>query len=452
MENIMKITGIELNNFRSIRQLSIKIGNGNTKSIKKLVAIYGENGAGKSTIIDSFKNLSLSIRTLDNLEKFIKFRDKIIEQNKDSTFDPSTILEQSKDRLFTNVHDVFKDCHTVNTEENTVIKYNYSLNGKQGYYQLTFSKDNELIEEKLYHILNKNRGTLFDIRKDKVVTLNSGIIKDHSLKKEIINMIRRYWGQHTFLAILANEVKNNNYEFIKNNIKNNILSFIDNVAKMSIFQHSVTSELIVSSQRIQGFNIEKGRIPLSWEKNLNRIEEILDTFISSSYSDVLKVFYRKEKNTKSIQYELFFKRLIGGEPTNISVKLESGGTRRLIRILPLLLDAIKGHIVVIDEIDNGIHDLLICQILNSISKNIKGQLIFTTHNTVLMNSISSSDVYILNTDRNGRKEIYSLDEFGIRSTNNISKMYLGGKFDGIPYPDKEGMEVMMEEIAQHEKD
>ncbi|WP_323082436.1 ATP-binding protein, partial [Limosilactobacillus reuteri] len=117
----MKITAIELKNFRSIQHLAMNLANNNFKTIKKLVAIYGENGAGKSTIIDSFKNLCLSIRTLDNLGEFIKFRDNIIEQSKDSTIDPNIILEHSKDRMFTNIHDVFKNSHTINTDKNTII-------------------------------------------------------------------------------------------------------------------------------------------------------------------------------------------------------------------------------------------------------------------------------------------------------------------------------------------
>lgn len=446
----MKITAIELNNFKSIQHLSMNLASRNYKNIKKLVAIYGENGAGKSTLIDSFKVLCLSIRTLDNLEEFIKFRDSIIEKNKDTTINPDFLLKISRDRMFTNIHDIFNNCHTINSKENTIIKYSFCLDEKPGYYELTFSENNELIEEKMYHVINKNRGILFDIRKGETPNLNSEIIKNQELKKEIYNMIDRYWGQHTLLAIISNEIKKNNIRYIKNNIKKNILEFITNISKTSFYQHSISSELIVSSQPIQGMNIEKGTIPLSWEQSLDMIEDILNTFNTSSYSDVLKVFYEKNKNDKSIQYKLIFRKRIGGEATDISVNLESGGTRRLIKLLPLLIDAVKGHIVVIDEIDNGIHDLLISQILESISQTIKGQLIFTTHNTQLMNSISSSNVFILNTDRNGFKEIYSLDEFGVRTTNNMSKMYLEGKFDGIPYPDDEALNNMMEAFAQHE--
>lgn len=41
-----------------------------------------------------------------------------------------------------------------------------------------------------------------------------------------------------------------------------------------------------------------------------------------------------------------------------------------------------GVTVVYDEIDNGIHDLLLKNILESMVDHITGQLIITTHNTI----------------------------------------------------------------------
>lgn len=445
----MKITGIKLNNFKSIQEMFMDLKNRDNQ-VKKVVAIYGENGAGKSTIIDSFKYLCLSIRTLDNLGEFIKIRESMIEQSNNSEFDPTKILERSKASMYTNIHDVFKDSHTINSKQNTTIKYYYALDGKDGYYQLTFSPDNELLEEEMYHTVNKNRGILFDLKKGEKINFNSSLIKDKSLKKEIANKVNRYWGHHTLLSIISNEIKHNNLKFIQENIKSNILDFIKNIANTSFYQHSVSSGMIVSSQHIKGVNIESGQIPVSWKSHLTLIEDILNTFITSSYSDVTKVFYEVNKNTKRIKYRLIFRKKIAGKELDIPVRLESGGTRRLIRILPLLIDAIRGRVVIIDEIDNGIHDLLISRILKAVANNMNGQLIFTTHNTQLMNSLNSSNVFIINTSRDGRKDVYSLDEFGLRTTNNMAKMYLEGKFDGVPYPDEEGIKILMEDFSQNE--
>ena len=449
MEENMKITTIELTNFKSIKHIVVNFAGGH--NIKKIAAIYGENGAGKSTIIDAFKNLCLSIRTLDNLNNFIKFRDKIMSQIEDTPMDTNDFLQKSKLQMLTNLKDVFKNCHTINEQENTMMKFFFSLNGKVGYYQLSFSDKNELIEEKLYHVKNKNRGILFDIKKDKKTVISSEIIKDHNLRAEIENMLSRFWGQHSLLAIIASELNNYNNDFIKDNVQHNILAFINGIGKITLYQNSLSSQIILSSSQLPGKNIEGGEIPLENEKYLTGLEGMLNAVFTAAYSDVIKVFYDVTKSNKSINYKLIFQKRIAGRPTNIPINLESGGTRRLIQIVPLLIEAIRGNVVIIDEIDNGIHDLLMILILKALANNIHGQLIFTTHNTQLMNALRSKNVFILNSDNEGEKEVYSLDEFGIRSSNNMSKMYLEGKFDGVPYPDETAMDVIMGELAQYGK-
>jgi AAA15 family ATPase/GTPase len=53
-------------------------------------------------------------------------------------------------------------------------------------------------------------------------------------------------------------------------------------------------------------------------------------------------------------------------------------------MLPYLMLAITGKCVIIDEFSNGIHDLMAAKLMKAVSNNIKGQLIITTHNTLLM--------------------------------------------------------------------
>lgn len=445
----MKITTIELTNFKSIKHIVVNLASGH--NIRKIAAIYGENGAGKSTIIDAFKNLCLSISTLDNLNNFIKFRDKIMSQLEAAPMDTNDFLQKSKLQMLTNLNDVFKNCHTINEQENTMLKFSFSLNGKVGYYQLSFSDKNELIEEKLYHVKNKNRGILFDIKKNKKTVISSEIIKDHNLRAEIENMLSRFWGQHSLLAIIASELKNYNNDFIKANVKDNILALINGIGRITLYQNTLSSQTILNSSQLPGQNIEGGKIPLEYEKNLMGLEGMLNAVFTAAYSDVIKVFYDVTKSDKSISYKLIFQKRIAGRPTNIPINLESGGTRRLIQIVPLLIEAIRGNIVIIDEIDNGIHDLLMIIILKALANNIRGQLIFTTHNTQLMNALSSQNVFILNSDNEGEKEVYSLDEFGIRPSNSMSKMYLEGKFEGVPYPDETAMDVIMGELKQDGK-
>lgn len=74
-------------------------------------------------------------------------------------------------------------------------------------------------------------------------------------------------------------------------------------------------------------------------------------------------------------------------------------------------------------------------ILISLKDEITGQLIITTHNTLLLEELDSKSAYVIYTDFDGNKDARCFDDYDIRiqSTNNARKLYLNGIFGGIPY-------------------
>ena len=108
----------------------------------------------------------------------------------------------------------------------------------------------------------------------------------------------------------------------------------------------------------------------------------------------------------------------------------------LLELIPFFISACEGQTVVIDELDKGIHDLLVDKILDNIIDYIKGQLIITTHNTLLIESrIPDKDIYVFNVNRNAEKELVPITDFNGRIHKNINKRkrYLLGMYGGIPY-------------------
>ena len=75
-------------------------------------------------------------------------------------------------------------------------------------------------------------------------------------------------------------------------------------------------------------------------------------------------------------------------------------------------------------------------VLDNIIDYIKGQLIITTHNTLLIESrIPDKDIYVFNVNRNAEKELVPITDFNGRIHKNINKRkrYLLGMYGGIPY-------------------
>src|SRR5690606_16191036 len=129
-------------------------------------------------------------------------------------------------------------------------------------------------------------------------------------------------------------------------------------------------------------NLLTGEISKSDESALNKLENVLNTIFTSLYSDIKNVFYEKKYLNDKISYRLCLKKLIYGNLINIDFKIESTGTINILRIIPYILLAAQGEVVIIDEFDTGIHDVLVEKLIVNIKDYLKGQLIITTHNTI----------------------------------------------------------------------
>lgn len=142
-----------------------------------------------------------------------------------------------------------------------------------------------------------------------------------------------------------------------------------------------------------------------------------------------------------------------GTQKEYSLKLqeESLGTQLLFFYGPLLKDAFeKGKTLILDEIDKSMHPSLVKFIMNlfrdpDINK-AGAQLIVTTHETgiLTLDMFRRDQIYFTEKDsRTGVTDLYSLDEFSVRKTENIEKGYLMGRYGAIPFlQNEEVLEVL----------
>ena len=131
----------------------------------------------------------------------------------------------------------------------------------------------------------------------------------------------------------------------------------------------------------------------------------------------------------------------GEEEFILGLNEESLGTQQIFFYGPFLKDAFEqGKTLVLDEIDKSLHPSIVKFIMNlfrdpEINKN-GAQLIATTHETSLLSldSFRRDQIYFTEKDANiGVTDLYSLDEFSVRKTENIEKGYLMGRYGAIPF-------------------
>lgn len=130
---------------------------------------------------------------------------------------------------------------------------------------------------------------------------------------------------------------------------------------------------------------------------------------------------------------------------------ESSGTRKLFQILVRLLDVVRNKkSIMMDEFDMGLHTRLADFILDLIHASEGSQLLFTSHNTNLIDvkRLRRDQIVFVNKSEDGATEIYSLYDFkDFRENMDAEKGYIQGRFDAVPYVDSsvESIKQLLEE-------
>ncbi len=127
---------------------------------------------------------------------------------------------------------------------------------------------------------------------------------------------------------------------------------------------------------------------------------------------------------------------------------ESSGTQKLFFVMLTVIDILKNNkVLLIDEISENLHTNIVEYILSLFNQSKYAQLIFTTHNTRLLNlsKLRKDQIYFTNKTDDGATDLYSLYDFNdFRDTMDAEKAYLQGRFDAVPYIDSiESLNAML---------
>jgi predicted ATPase len=124
---------------------------------------------------------------------------------------------------------------------------------------------------------------------------------------------------------------------------------------------------------------------------------------------------------------------------------ESAGTKRLFWLAAPILNSLStGGVLIIDEFDARLHPNLVIELIklfNNPTTNPKhAQLIFTTHNTNLLNAklFRRDQIWFVEKSRQGASDLYSLVEYRadgkiIRNDASFEKEYVAGRYGAVPF-------------------
>lgn len=127
----------------------------------------------------------------------------------------------------------------------------------------------------------------------------------------------------------------------------------------------------------------------------------------------------------------------------IPIRMESEGIIKIVSILNVLIQAFGNPSIclVIDELDAGIFEYMLGELLDIFNKSAKGQLIFTSHNLRALEMLDKDSIMFSTVNPNNRY----IHMKNVKGSNNLRSMYirsitLGGQEENI-YEETDSLKI-----------
>jgi AAA15 family ATPase/GTPase len=405
------IHSLEIENFMSVRDLQLidlMVGSavcdfperyaqtwaGSGQRVPKVIAFFGANAAGKSTVLRTLQYLSWFVKDsfqygAGNSLPFEPFWD---ESSQDAPVrlalefaGPETFQQRSQSE--------------VTTASKAYCRYRYELS-----LQLVDSR-RTVLSEALYFwpARAKRRVRLFerDATGDVVAAQEFEVVSHRAVLKKILR------DNASVIATLAQ---------------------LDHAPSLALRQAAGT----ISS------NIFMEKLPVN-EVAMLQYYQANPTMLASVNSDLasidlgirsMSIAQGTNGPVASFRHE--------GLSRDVPLILESHGTRQFLQIYPYLAHVLQfGGIAVIDELDLAIHPHVLPEILRwfySEERNPKNaQLWMTCQNASLLENLTKEEIYFCEKDSTGGTSIYALKDIqGVRRVDNFYRKYMGGTYGAVP--------------------
>lgn len=352
--------------------------------------IYGANASGKSNVLHSIG----------------KMRSLVVNNSSVDEGDQIPVVPFMFDALYKTSPSKFEICCLI---DNIKYVYGFSVSREKVY------------DEYLYYYPNGRKSLIFDRHENEYK-----FTKD---KEEQLILSKRTMQNRLYLPDATNWNYTETrpvYKWFKEKLMVDLSSNAESLVAKKIMADGLFARFtkkLLDQADLQINNIEVEKKVITTEDLPDDMPEEIKTFLSG-------------KDAISIQLG----HLIGDEVHELSLANESDGTQKIFGLSLYLYDVLlNGGILVIDELENSLHPHIVQFLANLFAdpmQNKNGaQLIFSTHNTSLLNLELFRRDQIWFTEKNPEQlstELYSLFDIKARRDENPAKGYLTGRYGAIP--------------------
>lgn len=426
----------------------------NRKDYKaSILGIYGQNGSGKTALIDAIKLLKLAFCGQVIPPQFADYIHVEAEYAK-LKFDISMKIPEKELEYLVNYE--FKIRKVLSTQQNFSEAESYKVELFDEL--LSFSYTDKKTKHKMVDLINTNSKEVFSpkskyvelVGKDKEVATNLEVVKRLALATsrsfifsgELLSTIDNKCHETIYTDLFQMMVQYGNYELFVIDTQNNGLITL-NALPVTFMYESVDSN---ASGNIMLSLDEPSTIPEEAakliEKMILNMNKVLSQMVPGLTIDVYD-FGKQVLQNGSVgrRVQLISKK----NKKEIPLRYESEGIKKIISILQLLIFMYNNPsiTVAIDELDSGIFEYLLGKILKIIAEKGQGQLIFTSHNLRPLETLDKSFIVFTTTNPNNRY----IRLTNVKENNNLRNFYyrdivLGGQ-DEVVYDPTNNFEIAL---------
>ena len=231
-----------------------------------------------------------------------------------------------------------------------------------------------------------------------------------------------------------------------NDFANKLVSAIHSIQTISMtaarLQPAHGKESFEESRKNKYLNILRKADPTMRSLNISfKEEEVASQKIQSDDFENRELIMKKTTVDVAVDHAVYEDgEEISQKPMRFFTE-ESLGTVKLFTALPYLFDTLEdGGILIVDEIENGLHLSLVKEIVKLFSdprSNPNGaQLICTSHQPLLINgAVRRDQVWVTSKDPHGKSSLHRMSEKGgARTKGNLTNRILEGAFGCNPEP------------------
>lgn len=430
MESIVRLASLKISNIKNVRSGQIVMPNACRKQLSyknaEILGVYGQNGSGKTAVID----------TMYYLQKIMI---------------GSTLEEELADYIDVN------DNHAELTAD-------FNIFVEDVIYEVTYKvvlqkneKRAEISRETLSCAVNKD-----DSRSNKTVFMDYQRSDRENLfvpKKRLDEVIEANVENKTDLIVARKMAEKANCSYIfgessrevfcrnyENNFKHcsEVITALFRFALKDLFVIRNTHSGVISANFLlpMAFKIEQNDIgmkgdfavPLTEPIKLSEDRKLLLDTIVEQINMVLFTIIPG----MSIGVHNYGKQLLDSGETgyrvelvsirenmpSIPIRMESEGIIKIISILNALIQTFGNPSIclAIDELDAGIFEYMLGELLDIINKSAKGQLIFTSHNLRALEMLDKDSIMFSTANPNRRY----IRMKNVKASNNLRDTYLRG--------------------------